>query len=73
MAEPTEWKTIKIPAAAYEKAQELRDLLTRRGTDSLPPSLREVPIDGVGIGSTVALGLAALEQAIASAGKRRRS
>jgi hypothetical protein len=73
MSEPTEWKTIKISAAAYEKAQELRDLLTRRGTDSLPPPLREVPIDGVGIGSTVALGLAALEQALGAAAKRRRT
>jgi hypothetical protein len=73
MSEPTEWKTIKIPAVAYEKAQQLRDLLSRRGTDSLPVALREVPIDGVGIGSTVVLGLAALELALASAGKRRRS
>ncbi len=72
MAAQTEWKTIKISADAYEKAQTLRDLLTKRGTDSLPAPLRDVPIDGVGIGSTVALALAALEQAMGG-GKRRRS
>ncbi|MCA9675419.1 MAG: hypothetical protein KC464_10325 [Myxococcales bacterium] len=73
MSAPTEWKTIKISAATYEKALELRDRLTRRGTDSLPPTLRDLPIDGVGIGSTVALGLAALEHALGAAAKRRRS
>ena len=72
MAAQSEWKTIKISSDAYEKAQALRDLLTKRGTDSLPAPLRDVPIDGVGIGSTVALALAALEHAMGG-GKRRRS
>ena len=72
MSTPIEWKTIKIPASAYAKAQALRDLLTRRGTDVLPPGLRELPLEGLGIGSTVALGLAALEQAIGASDRRRR-
>ncbi len=71
MSAQTEWKTIKIPASAYEKAQELRDLISRRGTDSLPAGLRDISIDGVGIGATVALGLAALEQAIGDDARRK--
>ena len=72
MPRQTDWKTIKITSEAYDKAQGLRDLLTRRGTDSLPAGLRDVELDGIGIGSTITLALAALEQALGASTRRRR-
>ena len=68
---PPVWKTIKIPAGAYDDAVALRDTLARVGLDALPPRLRKVAVDdragagrGLGIGTVVALGLLALEDVI---------
>lgn len=36
----TEWKTIKIPLAAYNQALALREQFAYRGIDALPPEVR---------------------------------
>jgi len=79
MAAPR-WKTIKIPAAAYDEAVALREKLAHLGLDTLPEPLRERAVDeaagagrGVGIGAVVALGLLALDDVLRDRSKRRRA
>lgn len=40
MASDIEWKTIKIPLAAYNQALALREQFAYRGIEALPPEVR---------------------------------
>jgi hypothetical protein len=75
---PPQWRTIKIPASAYDDAIALRERIARAGVDALPEHLRDRAFDerlgaarGVGIGAIVALGLLALGDLVGSKPKRR--
>jgi hypothetical protein len=72
---PPEWKTIKIPANAYDAAVALRLKLRTAGVGALPEHLREIALNeearGIGIGTIVTMSLVALLDALKRKEQRR--
>lgn len=67
MSTDPEWKTIKIPADAYDMIARLRERLVNLGFGSLPDHLQEEFAEGggvVGIGMIVRLGLVDLQESL---------
>jgi hypothetical protein len=58
----SDWVTIKVPRTAYDEAVRVKNLLLRRGTKLLPPSLR--PEGTLTIGHVFVIGVNALQKAL---------
>jgi hypothetical protein len=72
-----QYKSVKVPAWAYDNAQLVLADLVRNGTDRIPTALRTPEIEalirqGPTLTLVIALGIEALRQRVGSAGHARR-